>query len=106
MKDRLRQLDVTEMTGTFVHAFAASSTLELTVNGTETGVVQTILPGLRPGLIHGLRIFDPADGHILDLLGRQETKLDLLDSFEWRIAVRKMKVRPIIHVRSLHGSRE
>ena len=103
MIDWLGQLDVTEMTRAFVHAFTASSTLELTVNGTETWVVQAILPGLRPGFVHGLRILDSADGHVLDLLRREETKLDLFDGLEWRIAVRKMKVRPIDHVRSLYG---
>ena len=69
MIDGLRQFNVAEMAGTFIHALTTGGTLELTVNGAEAWIVQAVLPWLCPGLIHGLRVLDSADRHVFDLFG-------------------------------------
>ena len=41
---------------------------------------------------HGLRIFYMTDAHVLDLLWREEPKLDLLDRPERRTRISKVEV--------------
>ena len=66
--DRLCQLDMSEMAGAFGHVFGTSATLELPVNGAQHGVVKALITWLRTCLVHGFRIDDVNDAHILDLL--------------------------------------
>jgi len=70
VKDRLRQLDVTEVTRTFRHILIASSALELPIDGTQARVVQSSISRLQLALVHRLRVQDVSDTHILDLLRR------------------------------------
>jgi hypothetical protein len=67
VKDRLCQFDVTEMTRTFRHVLIARSALVLSVDGSESRVIQTLIPRLHLALVHGLRIQDVHNTHILDL---------------------------------------
>lgn len=70
MIDRLCQLDMTEMTRTLGHILVASGALELSVDGTKSRVVQSLIARLCSSLVHGLRVQDVADTHILDFLRR------------------------------------
>ena len=79
MVDRLGQLDVAEVTGTFTHGLRAGFALELSVDRAEERVVQASVAWLRATLFHGLRVENVGDAHVLDFLGRHEAKLDLLD---------------------------
>ena len=92
VKDRLRQLDVAKVTRTLGHILIAGSTLELAIDGTQARVVQSSVSRLQLALVHRLRVQDVSDAHILDLLRRQESKLDLLDCAQRRIAVREVEV--------------
>lgn len=56
--DRCGKLDVAEMTRTFRHVLRACFALELTVNGTEAGVVETIFTRLRLLCVHRLGVLD------------------------------------------------
>ena len=53
------------------------------VDGTELGVVETLLTRLLVVLVHGLRVDDVHHAHGLDLLGGEQPELDLLDGPEW-----------------------
>lgn len=93
VEDGFGQLDVTEMARALRHVLCARLALELSINGSKSRVVQALFAGLCTGLIHGLRIFDVGDAHILDLFRCQNTELDLLDSLEGRTRVREVEVR-------------
>ena len=89
MIDWLRQLDMAKVPRTFRHVLIAGRALELTVDGSESRVVESVLSRLHFAIIHGLRVEDMADTHILDLFRGKKTKLDLLDGAQRRIGMRK-----------------
>ena len=68
VEDGLCQLNMTEVARTFCHILVAGSTLVLSVDGSESGVVEPLISRLRLGLIHGLGVEDVANTHVLDLL--------------------------------------
>lgn len=82
VEDRSGQLNVTKMTRTDANVLFARRARVHAVNGAELRIIETLLTGLRIGLVHGLRVDDVHDGHGLDLLGRQQAELDLLDGPE------------------------
>lgn len=92
MIDGLGKLDMTKVSGTLGHVLEAGGALELAVDGAKTRVVQTLSARFRPGLVHGLGVDDVDDTHVLGLLGREETELDLLHRLDGRIGMRKVKV--------------
>ncbi len=90
VEDRFSELNVTEMARTLRHILGASLALELPIDGTEKRVVQTTVARLGSRLIHSLRINNVGDTHVLDLLRREESKLDLLNRLERRTRVREV----------------
>jgi len=70
MIDRLCQLDMTEMTRALGHILVASGAFELSVDGSETRVVQSLIARLCSSLVHGLGVQNVTDTHVLDLLRR------------------------------------
>jgi hypothetical protein len=76
------ELDVTKVTGADLDVFLARRARVHAVNGAEPGVVEAVLARLRVRLVHGLREGDVAHAHRLDLLGREQSELDLLDGPE------------------------
>ena len=73
------QLDVAKVTWAGLHVFFARGAREHAVDAAEARVTETILEGLLLLVVESVRVDDIADGHGLDLLGREETELDLLD---------------------------
>lgn len=94
--DRLCQLDMTKVARALGHVLGAGLALELSVDRTKQRVVETSLARFRSGLIHGLGVYDVANTHALDLLGRKESELDLLYDLERRTGVREIKVRHLV----------
>lgn len=84
-----RQLNVAKMTRAFRHVFRASLALELSVDRAEEGIVETAIARLCSRLVHCFWVNDVSYAHRLDFLGRQETKLNLLDRPERRARVLK-----------------
>lgn len=93
VEDRRGQLNMTKMTRALRHVLSTGFALELPVDRAQSGIVETFLAWLGPSLVHGLRILDVRHTHVLDLLRRQDTKLDLLDRLERRTRVREVQVR-------------
>lgn len=67
VEDRFCQLDVPEVARAFRHVLVASSTLELTVDGSQSRVIQTLFSRLQLALVHRLGVQDVSHTHILDL---------------------------------------
>lgn len=84
MKDGHSKFDVPEVARTFLLAFAASRAHLATIDGSELGVVQALLARSVALFVHCLGIFDVAYAHALDLIGREETELNLLYRLERR----------------------
>jgi hypothetical protein len=82
VENRCGELNVTKVTGADLDILLARRARVHAVNGAEPRVVESILARLRVRLVHGLREEDVAHAHGLDLLGREQTKLDLLDGPE------------------------
>lgn len=93
MVDWLGQFNVTKMTGTLVHALIARSTLELTVDRSQARVIESLISWLQLCVIHSLRVYYVSDTHVLDLLRREQPKLNLLYGTERRIGALEVKVR-------------
>lgn len=93
MIDRCGKLDVTEVTRTLGHVLGTGLALELAVDGAQAGVIQTVLAGLGLLGVHCLGILDVGDTQALDLIGRHDSKLDLLNGLDRRTGVRKREVR-------------
>lgn len=93
MVDRCGKLDVAEMTRTLGHVLSAGLALELTVDGTKTGVVEAILAGLRFLSVHRLGVLNVRHAQALDFIRRHHPKLDLLDRLDGRARVREAEVR-------------
>ena len=94
--DRFSELDVAKVTRTLRHILCAGLALELPIDGAKERVVQAAIARLGSALVHCLWIYDVGNAHALDLLGRQKSKLDLLDRFERRTRVRKVQVRHLV----------
>lgn len=54
--NRLGQLNVPKVARTFGHVLIASGALELTVDGTQSGIVESSIARLHLALIHRLRV--------------------------------------------------
>ena len=76
------EFDMTKMSRTLEHIFSAGAASNGTVDGSKLGVVEALFARSVPLLVHGLGILDVTDAHILNLLGRKETKLDLLNRLQ------------------------
>jgi hypothetical protein len=68
VKNRLGQFDVPKVARALSHILIAGSTLVLTVDRSESGVVEPLVARLRLRLIHGLRVENVANTHIFYLL--------------------------------------
>jgi hypothetical protein len=82
VKDGCVQLDVTKVTGAGLDIFLARGARVHAVDSAELGVIETLLTRFLLLLVHGLRVDDVDDTHGLDLLGREQPELDLLDGPE------------------------
>lgn len=78
----LGQLDMTEMTRTLIHGLGTRFALELSIDRTKERVIETAIAWLDLVLLHRLGVENVADTHILYLLGRHQSKLNLLDRLE------------------------
>lgn len=117
MVDRYGQLNGSKMTRTFSHVFLASGTFEVAIDRTQMRVVETFLSRSKTRFIlqvydvrnvlhvmaicrvqrvdtdHSLRIFDRYYSHSINLLFREETKLDLFDGAQFRARMREVEIR-------------
>ncbi len=82
VKDRSSKLNMAKMARADLDVLFTRGARIHAVDGTELGVIQALLTGLLLLLVHGLGIDDLDDAHALDLLGRKQPKLDLLDDPE------------------------
>lgn len=62
--NRLGKLDMTKMSGALGHAFRASLALEVAVNGTHAGIVQTADLGPLGALVNQLCVLDLGHRHV------------------------------------------
>lgn len=92
MVDRLCQLNVTKMARTLAHGLGTGRASELSIDGSELGVVETTGAGCRLVLFHGLGVKNMADTHVLDLLGGHDAELNLFDRLERRARVGEVEV--------------
>lgn len=90
VENGLRQLDVAEMAWTLSHRLGACFAPELSIDGSEKGIVQSSVARLDAQLVHGLRVDDVAHAHVLDLFRSQDAKLDLLYRLYRRARVREV----------------
>lgn len=86
---------MSEVTRAFGHVFRACFAFELSVYGTEKGIVEATIARLCTAFVHGLWVKDMANAHSLDFLRRQESKLDLPDRLDRRTRVREDEVRHV-----------
>jgi hypothetical protein len=70
------------MTRAGLIVFFASRASEHTIDSAELGVIEALFAGFLIRLVHGLGVGDVDHAHGLDLLGREQAKLDLLDGPE------------------------
>jgi hypothetical protein len=82
VEDGHGELNVTKVTGALEHVFTASTASNRAIDGTQLGVVQALFSRTHPLLVHGLWVLDVTHTHVFDLLGREETKLDLLNGLQ------------------------
>jgi hypothetical protein len=93
MEHRRRELNVTEMSRALFWTLFASLAVVLTVNGTQTRVIDTLGPRPLALVIQCLGVFDVDHTHALDLFGGKETELNFLDGAQRRLRVREKHVR-------------
>ena len=79
MEHRYGQLDVAKVTWAGLHVLFARGARVAAVDAAETGVTKTLVVRLLLLIVEGIGVDDMANGHGLDLLGREEAELDLLD---------------------------
>ena len=89
MKHGYGEFNVAEMSGTLSHVLTARRTSVGTIDTAELGVVETLLAWPLALLVHSLWVLDVANTHVLRLLRREETKLDLLHRLQRRLRVRE-----------------
>ncbi len=89
----LGQLNVTKVARAFAHRLGTRLALELSIDGTEKGIVEAAIAWFRSVLLHRLGVEDVCHAHVFDLLRGHQTKLNLLNSLERRARVREWKVR-------------
>lgn len=99
--DRLCQLDVSKVAGTFRHVLSARFAFELPIDRAEQGIVEALFARLGSGLVHGLGIDNVDNAHALDLFGRKQPELYLLDRLKRRTGVRKIQIRHLVARRGL-----
>jgi hypothetical protein len=114
VEDGRLQFDVAKVTGTLLHILKACCARKSTIDGAESRVTQTLVARalflvilshmsatkqsrlvLRAEVVdthHRLWIENLHDAHVLDLFGREQTKLDFLDGLERRARVCELKV--------------
>ena len=84
MEHWLGKLDVPKVARTIFRHLITCRAHCAAINTSQLRVVQTLLAWPVARLVHGLRIFNMTDRHVLDLLGGEETELNLLDLLERR----------------------
>lgn len=89
VKDGNGKFNMTKMTGAFEHIFSAGTASNGTVNGTELWVVEALFTGPVPLFVHGLGVLNVTNTHIFYLLGRKETKLNLLNRLQRSAGIRE-----------------
>src|SRR5690242_20358123 len=82
MEDGSGQLDVAKMPRANLDVLLASCARVHAVNSAELRVVETLFARLLVVLVHGLRVDDVHHAHAFDLLGGEQSELDLLDGPE------------------------
>jgi hypothetical protein len=82
MEDGGGQLDVAKVTGASLDILLAGAAGVHAIDGTELGVVETLLTRPLVVLVHGLGVDDVYHAHGLDLLWGEQAELDLLDGPE------------------------
>jgi hypothetical protein len=82
VEDGSGQLDVAKVPRADLDVLLARCARVHAVDGTELGVVETLLARLLVVLVHGLRVDNVHHTHALDLLGGEQPELDLLDGPE------------------------
>jgi hypothetical protein len=73
------QLDVAKVPGAGLHVLLARATDEAAIDAAEPAIVEARDTSRHLVLVHGLRVEDVHDAHGLDLLGREQPKLYLLN---------------------------
>lgn len=73
---------MTKVAGADLDVLLARRAAEHAVDGTELGIVKALFARFALGLVHCLGVDDVDHTHGLDLLGREQPKLDLLYSPE------------------------
>jgi hypothetical protein len=79
VEDGYGQFDVTEVAGADLDVLFARRALEHAVDGAQLRVVEALGARQVVLLVHGLGVDDVHHAHRLDLLGREQAELDLLD---------------------------
>jgi hypothetical protein len=79
MKDGHSQLNMAEVPGADLDVLLAGGALEHAVDGAQLGVIEALGARQVLLLVHGLGVDDAHHAHGLDLLGREEAELNLLD---------------------------
>lgn len=69
MIDGLGQLNVAKVTRTLCYSLQTRRALEAAVDRSEAGIIETVLAGFGPRLVHRLRVHDMSHTHVLDLFG-------------------------------------
>jgi len=85
VEDGHSQLDVSKMAGADLDVLLARRALVHAVDGTQPRVVEALDARQVLLLVHGLRVDDVHNAHRLDLLGREQAELDLLDGAQWAL---------------------
>jgi len=79
VEDGRGKLNVAKVARADLYVLLARGARVHAVNGAETGVIKALVARLLLLLVHGLGVHDVDDAHGLDLLGREQAELDLLD---------------------------
>ena len=89
MINGLCKLNVTKMTRTLRHVLIAGCAFELTIDGTKSWIVQTVLADFGFRFVHRIGVEYMAHTHSFDFIRRKQTKLHFLDRSQRRIRVRE-----------------
>ena len=94
VENRGSKFDVTEMTWTFKHILSAGTTAKRSVDSAEFRIVEALFTRPVTLLVHCLRVLNVANAHVLNLLRRQKSELDLLHRLQRSAGIReRVKVR-------------
>lgn len=100
MEDWHCKLDVSKVSWTLGHVFVTGGALDRSVDRAKPGIGQTHMSWALILLVHCLWVFYLCYAHVLDLFGRQQPELDLLNRTERRTGVLEVEIR---HFRESSG---